>query len=802
MKNRINFVLTLLAIVLLAAGSTVAQEKENNELKVTSEDELAPVRAIQERIDARLAKPLTELDLEIIMEGEHFFGTQPRGLTWDSDSSRFWFSWKKWDEDNNSTWVYTVSDKKLTRLSDEEAELLPSRWAVWNEDRSKAVWNLHGSLVIYDAKSKKTEPLFSHFKGFSPLRFAAEDKYLLCEYHNNVIAVALSPDATTRIMQLTDIRNGAPKSDEPASASQKWQRAQQLALFDVLKKKHDQREERKAREEAKALKPFYLKGWQAGGMTLSQDLKYLAISLYKRANGNRITEMPDYVTESGYTEVRKIRNKVGDNQGKSALAIVELASGKSQIVDFGLEEREISVRGASWSKTENQAFVPVSANDHKDRWYYILTPETVDDALEVKAVSVFNEHNDAWVNWPRGSGWMPDGKHIYLTSEKTDKAHIYQIPESGGEPVALTSGDFEVKSMRFSRDEKHIYYSASLEGNPFEVQNFRIPLAGGQAEQLTSECGRADALLSPDGKYVASIASSSEKPWEVYLKGYGENGIGQQITDSPSPAFKSWNWIDPEIVHFKARDGVMVPAQIFKPAKPHKNKPAVVFVHGAGYMQDVHRWWRGSSYGRVYCFHHMLADMGYTVLDIDYRGSAGYGAEWRTAIYRHMGGKDFTDQVDGARYLVENHGIDPRRIGLYGGSYGGFMTLMCMFNAPDVFAAGAAMRPVTDWAAYNHGYTSNILNNPQDDPDAYIKSSPIYFAENLKGALLICHGIVDDNVHFQGVVRLVQRLIELRKTNWELAIYPVERHGFVQPSSWVDEYYRIVKLFEENLKNK
>ena len=167
-----------------------------------------------------------------------------------------------------------------------------------------------------------------------------------------------------------------------------------------------------------------------------------------------------------------------------------------------------------------------------------------------------------------------------------------------------------------------------------------------------------------------------------------------------------------------------------------------------------------------------------------------------------MGGVDLTDQVDGAMYLVEKIGVDAKRIGIYGGSYGGFITLMAMFTTPDVFAAGAALRPVTDWAQYNHSYTSSILNLPQSDVEAYKQSSPIYFAEGLKGALLICHGMVDTNVHFQDSVRLVERLIELKKENWELAVFPVENHGFTKPASWADEYKRIFKLFETNLKKK
>src|SRR5947208_16481528 len=151
-------------------------------------------------------------------------------------------------------------------------------------------------------------------------------------------------------------------------------------------------------------------------------------------------------------------------------------------------------------------------------------------------------------------------------------------------------------------------------------------------------------------------------------------------------------------------------------------------------------------------FNNLVMECGFIVFDIDYRGSACYGRDWRVGIYRNKGGKDLTDHVDAARWLVKEHGIDPKRIGIYGGSYGGFITLMAMFTTPDVFAAGAALRPVTDWAHYNQGYTSNILNLPQKDAEAYRKSSPIYFAGGLKGHLLICHGMVDTNVHFQDSV--------------------------------------------------
>jgi dipeptidyl aminopeptidase/acylaminoacyl peptidase len=217
-------------------------------------------------------------------------------------------------------------------------------------------------------------------------------------------------------------------------------------------------------------------------------------------------------------------------------------------------------------------------------------------------------------------------------------------------------------------------------------------------------------------------------------------------------------------------------------------------------LQNVDYWW--SYYFREMMFNNLLADKGYTVMDIDYRGSAGYGRDWRVGIYRYIGGRDLDDEVDAAHYLAQNFQIDSTRIGMYGGSYGGFMTLMALFTQPDVFKAGAALRSVTDWAHYDDGYTSAILNDPFTDSIAYARSSPINFASGLKNHLLICHGMIDVNVHFQDVVRLTQRLIELGKDNWEISPYPVEDHSFVEPSSWTDEYKRILKLFDENLLSK
>jgi len=410
-----------------------------------------------------------------------------------------------------------------------------------------------------------------------------------------------------------------------------------------------------------------------------------------------------------------------------------------------------------------------------------------------------NEHDDAWIDGPGAFtlGWMKDNQRIYFESERTGYAHLYSVPYEGGEPKQLTSGKWEVSGVQMS-DDKSRFFMTTSEVHPGERQLYSMSPDGGERTKVTSMPGGNQAFVSPDEKMLALIYSYSNKPPELYIQENRSGASAIKVTSSPAPEFWNYTWIDPPIVTLKARDGAEVYARLYKPKNFKKGGPAVIFVHGAGYAQNVHRYW--SSYFREYMFHHFLMENGYTVMYVDYRASSGYGRDWRTGIYRHMGGKDLDDQVDAAKWLVSEQGVDAKRIRIYGGSYGGFITLMAMFTQPDVFAAGSALRPVTDWAHYNHPYTSNILNVPQKDAEAYKQSSPIYFAQGLKGALLICHGMVDTNVHFQDTVRLVQRLIELRKTGWELAVFPVEDHGFLEPTSWADEYKRIFKLFETNLK--
>ena len=424
------------------------------------------------------------------------------------------------------------------------------------------------------------------------------------------------------------------------------------------------------------------------------------------------------------------------------------------------------------------------------------------DAATGKLSLINRQRDEAWIGGPGNSGfravvdWI-NPTSFYFQSEQTGYSHLYAYDILTQQTTALTKGNYEVQNVVLSKSKK-VFYILTNEAHPGKQDWYKLAIDGSSKEKITNKVGGLEVSLSPDEKNIAYRYSFINKPWELFVQeNKNTNTITQVTNKAMSDEFLQYPWRENKIFTITARDGQPVYARIYEPKAGTKNNAAVIFVHGAGYLQNVHYWW--SSYSREYMFNNLLADKGYTVIDIDYRGSAGYGRDWRTGIYRYMGGKDLDDEVDAAKYLVKELGIDSTRIGMYGGSYGGFMTLMALFTQPNVIKAGAALRPVTDWSHYNHGYTANILNIPQDDSIAYARSSPINFASGLKNHLLICHGMIDVNVHYQDAVRLSQKLIELGKDNWEMASYPMEDHGFVEPSSWTDEYKRILKLFDKEL---
>jgi dipeptidyl aminopeptidase/acylaminoacyl peptidase len=794
------------------------------------------------------AQKLDKLTIDKIMSDPKWMGTSPDGIRWSDDSKKIYFSWNPENADRASLYAITPSNIKPVKAGVEERKAL-TNGGTWNKKHTIKLFERNGDIFLSDVKSGKITPVAVTTERESNATFNSDETKILFLRNDNLYALKLNggelkqltnfsrsamgntPGATgprggaaVRSGSGAPVRTGAADSGNP---QERWLKSEQTELFEVIRQqeKDDKLDaaERKLLQ-GKPLKVIPIGDQSVSFVQLSPDERYITYRLIKLADVSRITQVPSYVTASGYTEDIPNRTKVGSPQPVSqsfvfdtkrdtvyAISTKEIPGIKDlpdYVKDYPKqleertkrnEDRKVVVQGPIWSENGQYAVAVVTSQDNKDRWIMKLDPQTGMLSL------LDRQRDEAWIGGPGiggggfsagSTGWL-DNTRFYYQSEASGYSHIYVVNVTTGAKKQLTKGNWEVSSLQLSNDKKAFYFIGNME-HPGVRHFYRLPVSGGTPVKLTSMKGGNEVELSPDEKWLAVRYSYSNKPWELYVQPNKPGAKAVQVTNSASAEFNSYAWRDPEVVSFKNRYGSNVYARVYAPKTPDPAKPAVIFVHGAGYLQNVHYWW--SSYFREFMFNNLLAENGYTVIDIDYTGSSGYGRNWRTGIYRHMGGKDLDDQVDGIKYLVDKYGINPKHVGLYGGSYGGFITLMALFTQPDVFAAGGALRSVTDWAHYNHGYTANILNEPYNDEKAYKLSSPIYFANGLKGKLLMAHGMVDVNVNYQDIIRLTQKLIELKKDDWELASYPVEDHGFVQPSSWTDEYKRIYKLFEETLK--
>ena len=773
------------------------------------------------------------LTIESIMRGPEHIGSAPSRIQWSDDSEWVYFRWMAgggaWD-DSPELYRVPASGGKPEKVPDEMADSVALFTASGDlsSDGRLRVTSVEGDLYLLERNPFRARRLTETDEGERAPIFSADEKSIFFTMGGNIYQMSLD---RVMIRQITDIRPGpGPRDEAEATGQRAFLESQQEDLFEFIRRRKEAREEREAEEEeATKDEPeptFLAAGERAGSPVPNVTGTYALVTASKPTQGAQRTIVPNWITESGYTEDLTVRTKVGDEQGSSRVGLLEIATGEISWLDLfppddeaeaeegeeeeaeeeeaeeGAEDEAAKEKGpglgyasfAGWNDAGTHGLLASSSLDREWRWIFSVEAATG----EVTLLDAL--HDEAWVGGPcsRCIGWLPDSDRAYFVSEATGYAHLYAVNADASDRVQLTEGKWEVLRIQIPERGSGFVLHTN-EGSPFNQHVYTMEFDGSRRTAITSVQGGFDATLSPDGERVAIVHSKANRPGELFLADFEPEARLEQVTFSPTEEWLAFPWVKPEIIHFPAQDGIQVPARIYRPGDlgTEPNGAAVIFVHGAGYLHNVHNYW--SSYYREFMFNHFLAANGYTVLDIDYRGSAGYGRDWRTGIFRWMGGKDLSDQTDGVRYLVRQEGIDAERIGLYGGSYGGFITLMALFTEPDVFTAGAALRSVTDWAHYNHGYTSNILNLPQDDAEAYEKSSPIYFAENFKGHLLIAHGMVDTNVHFSDVVRLSQRLIELGKENWEMAVYPVESHGFVEPSSWTDEYRRIFELFERTI---
>jgi dipeptidyl aminopeptidase/acylaminoacyl peptidase len=752
------------------------------------------------------ATPATQFDFSIknIMRGPELYGTPPTDVSWSADSRWIYFNWiapgSSWRTQPAAYRVRAVSGaqpEKLTLAQRDSAGPYAAH-AVVSADRHYGAIEFAGDVYLMDYHTHSLRRLTATPVRESNPVLSSDARRMYFVRDDNAFSIDLASGLTT---QLTDLRTGsAPRDTTAPTTPQRVRLAQQQRdFFNVIRDQiADDSIVKAERHSVDSLRnpPTVYVGSDRSIQSLSvaPDGRGVLVMLRTPAK-SRPVEIPYWVTESGYTEPRKGRTVVGDAQARVELMYLSLPGAKLRKLHlFANDSLASFVVVNGWNATGTEVLFSAFRPDNKQRVRYTLSSS--DTTLH----SIETLDDTAWVGGPCSAcaGWYDGGRRVWYISEATGYAHLYTAAAHGGDVHQLTSGKWEVRDVALSPDGR-TFDLITNDPSPFDEHLFSLAATGGPLTRVTTTPGRHAAVVSPDRKLVADVYSYVNRPPDLYLMSNRPGAAEQQLTVSPNSEFRSQKWFAPPIVMVPASDGVRVPAHLYRPEDfgVQPNGAAVIFVHGAGYLHNVGNFW--SEYPREYLFNLFLARHGYVVMDADYRASDGYGRDWRTAIYRHMGGRDLQDEVDVSRYITATYGIPATRIGIYGGSYGGFMTLMALFTAPDYFGAGAGLRSVTDWAHYNNGYTSAILNLPQNDTLAYRQSSPIYFAEGLRAPLLMAHGMVDTNVNYEDIVRLTQRLIELGKTDWELASYPVESHGFLRPDSWTDEYTRIFNLFERTI---
>ncbi len=427
------------------------------------------------------------------------------------------------------------------------------------------------------------------------------------------------------------------------------------------------------------------------------------------------------------------------------------------------------------------------------------------DVETLESTTVFEDITDGWLHHTYFS-FAPESDTIMLLSEESGWNHIYTVNPDGTGLTQHTSGEFYVPWAAWIDDTTVVFASNEED---FGVRHiYKLDIRDSSIEQLTNETAyRYQFQLSPDRSHLIYAKTYFNVPYDLFRIDLNEPDEEIRLTNSVPERFYEYDWQKEQYVHFTGRDGETTLAMsILYPQDfdASQNYPVVVFAHGAGSLQNVYKGW-SNNYWREYMFHQYLLQHDYVVVEVDFRHSTGYGRKFREDVTNWMGKYETEDIVDGLDWLQEDCSgcLDLDNVGIYGGSYGGFMALYALTYKPGRFHAGAALRKVTNWRNYyyaNPWYTLPRLGDPDEVPEHYGRSSPLTYAKDLERPALLLHGLIDDNVGAQDAFQYAEELIQSGNTNFEMMIYPSERHGFTSPHSWYDEYYRIFHFFEKHLK--
>lgn len=476
------------------------------------------------------------------------------------------------------------------------------------------------------------------------------------------------------------------------------------------------------------------------------------------------------------------------------LAVKDLASGNTQWVDLG-KEQDIYLARVNWMKDSQTLTYQWQSRDQKTLELRAFNSQSG------KQNTLLTESSNTWVNLNDGLHFLNDQKHFIWASEKTGFKHLYLYKNDGTLVRQLTEGDWVVDEIETINEKQGLIYFTGRANTPLEQHIYTVSIAGGDIKKLSQRSGTHVPSFSDDASVYVDKFSTVNTPWQVslhqadgkHLAWLNENAIKGS---HPLEALQS-DWVEPTLDSFVSDDGTELYYRLYKPKKIQGKHPVIVYVYGGPHAQVVTNSWGGNR-GLLMQY---WANKGYVVFSVDNRGSNYRGKAFEDPLYKKMGSTEVDDQIAGVKFLRKLPYVDPERIGIYGHSYGGYMSLMSMFKAGEYFKAGVAGAPVTDWALYDTHYTERYMGNPKEDEDAYIASSVFPYAKNLTGDLMIYHGMADDNVLFTNSTKLYKHLQDLA-IPFESMDYPGKKHSIRGKQTGIHLFHTITNFFDRHFDMK
>jgi dipeptidyl-peptidase 4 len=477
----------------------------------------------------------------------------------------------------------------------------------------------------------------------------------------------------------------------------------------------------------------------------------------------------------------------GDPNSVVKIGIVSVETGKTVWVDAG-SDTDIFIPRVYWPPDGKSLFV--ERLNRAQNTLEMLSADPLTGSTKV----LFTEKDTAWIEIEDDLTFLPSTRQFIWSSERNGYKHLYLYARDGTLVRQLTDGKWDVESVAGVDELNGRVYFTAATSSPLEKNLCSAGIDGSGIRQLTGETGTHDIDFSADNRFFIDNYSTIVQPTQQRLCN-SDGTLIRVLEQNPMNELRDYPMGETKLFSFMTSDSVMLNCSMIKPpdCNPGKKYPVLFHIYGGPGSQTVEDKWGGS----IYLWHQMLAQKGYIVVSVDNRGTGFRGKAFKQIVYKNLGAWEVHDNIEAAKYLASLPYVDRERIGIWGWSYGGYVTLLTMCRGAEYFKTGVAVAPVTHWMYYDDIYTERYMGTPKDNPDGYRNSSPITYASLLKGNLLIIHGTGDDNVHFQNTITMVDTLIKANK-QFETAFYPGKDHSI---RGGVTREHLFTKITEFILKN-